>query len=565
MESKPINCIGKRTRSTTKHRVLSTHRQTSELHRAISLRDKNRVKRLIKNGQKLCNGVGINCFILAQSVCNWDFLQYLLSVDPYAGVRAKNYQGQTLLMLYSKSHKLKETQLMMELGADANDCSNDGETALMLAVEKWYIEASNRGRGYHIFGKSNYSFYKSHRKDYQDIVNLLLQRGADVNFCRTSGENVLHIAVRNYFTFNLEMFRTLIEAGVDPTTENREHCTVLSCAMEVFTGICLQFDMDAVRNEVYPAFRYLLDLAPFQRDTFQLHCPGAKHPQTILLKRLSVCQMLTQNIEIFTDLIGNNKNLIDAELVFLHCFQYLNNNTSLDVSRIERTELPFGPIAHYLNYEHSDVTNHCTSYRYNPIENLQLLLSVGLTVNTKSYETLSPLTVGLLNCSLFYIRDEYETFARYLVTNGAHVEQRLLIFVVEDEELDQLSAALCLPDVLRVSLSQKCFPTPVMPESISSLFPFLSSYGSLQHSPLYKTVKDRILNTHCLSDEELHAFNSMNNSIPLLQELCRTAVRVHLAPRASQLGNSLPGLIREIQPLAPGLRNLLLNVTPNLP
>ncbi|KAF4524273.1 hypothetical protein B566_EDAN012036 [Ephemera danica] len=437
----------KRPIKTKNTRVTPTHDPTSEMHRAIAMGDKDWVKKLLDKGETLCNkgSIGIrriNCFNLAHSVGTWEFVKFLLSVDPAAGVKATNCDGLTLLMLYAKEHKIKEFEYVLKRGSYPDDCCVDGSTALMLALSKCYpptvYEMSQKWDALYIQRRQSY------KEKCQYIVDSLIQRGADVDICDINRENALHIAVKNRYTFHLEILQSLANEGVDHTTENKEHCTVLSYAMETFVELCLQFRKVTLAREVYPTLQFIFDFGSFRVDSFQLRCDVEMHPQTILLKHLNLCQMLTGKKSIFVDLIGSNKNLLNPDLIVLN--YVLQNDT------IECTKLPFAPLAHYLNYYQYTIDYNFPTQFNSIMENLQYLLSVGFSANVQ--ETISPLTIGLLHR---YPHFNYVVFAKCMLNSGVHVEQRLLKYRVLDEfdeELERLSAELCLPDVLRLTLSQ---------------------------------------------------------------------------------------------------------------
>ncbi|KAF4522663.1 hypothetical protein B566_EDAN012105, partial [Ephemera danica] len=481
MEKKVVE--SKKRKSAEKKVSKENHELTSEIHKAILEGDKEWVQKLLDTGETLCSRREVNnrrgypirnCFTLAlKYYCTLDFTKFLLSVDPDAGVTTRNSVGQTLLILCAKDHKVEEVKLLLELGADPEDLCDYGYTALMMALSE---EFTPNFKGC-IFLDTFLIKRKSYHEKCQYIVDLLIENGANVNIRNKNGETALHKAVKNQLTIHLEILQSLINAGADPTIVNREHCTVLSYAMKTFVELCKECRSIIFANEVYQALHYLFHLAPFQGDTFQLRCDVEMHPQVILLKQLSLCRSLSENQSILIDLLAGT-TMFDPELVFMDCLQ--NVSQFSPYHSLECIKLQFGPLALYLNYEQyflpiSSSTGFTIFGRY-LLENLQYLISVGLKCVTKK-QTLSPLTVGLLHS---YPHFNYVEAAKMMLNNGVHVEQRMLKFSVQDQELERMF----LPHFAHPGLTLLPFTTP---EKIPTLFPLLSSCGSLQNSALHTT------------------------------------------------------------------------------
>ncbi|KAF4526329.1 hypothetical protein B566_EDAN012255 [Ephemera danica] len=400
-------------------------------------------------------------------------MQFLVSLKPQAAITARNNDGFSLLMLYAKEHDVNIVHLMLSLGADPNICSNSGNTALMLAVSKIpvYFERISyiHNFDYDLFNQER----QSNGTMCQHVVDLLIQRGADVDICNVKGENALHIAVKNLYTFHLEILQSLIYAGIDPTVETREQCSVLSYAMKTFIELCAKYrSKDAVAKEAYKALHFLYNLVPFQRETFHICCSLEKQPQTILLKHLSCCQIITGNKSIFGDLIVSKKNLFNPSVVALEHIHYVNNSNQNH--KLEVSEFSMGFLAVNLNHERfidsSWSSVQMSSFGRTLLENVKYLLSIGFSANLPG--TISPLTVGLLH---LFPHFHYAAFAKVMLNNGVHVEQRIslesrcYIGAGQDVPASLCSPWLDLAAVYNLRESLQAVPVPVLLWSAATL------------------------------------------------------------------------------------------------
>ncbi|KAF4528119.1 hypothetical protein B566_EDAN016322 [Ephemera danica] len=483
-----------------------THDSLSEIHNAITLRNKASVLKLLENGHTLCHGNDFhrpNCFILAHSVGTWNFIKFLVSLDPKGAIAAKNNEGHTLLMLYAKAHAEQELKYFLTLRADPNQCCDQGNSALLLSVSKLYppsqfFKQEHRTRTF----SWAVSLFINKRKAFLNsciqVINILVANGAQVTSVNNSNETALLISVKNSYAFHLQIVKSLVDFGTDPTVNDIHKNTVLSYCVETFVDMCKTFKNLSLAMEAFSVLEYLLKLPAFQEDSFKFLCKVEMHPQVIMLKNLTYCQAVLENKLNLLDLICTKKNIFNPTMVILDRVQ---------TACATEEEKLFEPLAFYMNnIEHyADDDHNVTSY---VLENMQQLLYFGVRADVR--DSISPLTVGLLKTIKNF---KYLNFAKCMIESGAPVKQRMLSFKVQDPETEQLThldpevtlelVKIFLPHFSHPGLTLLPFATA---EKVATLFPFLSSCGSLQHSALHTKVKQRILDSGCLSEEHLQIF-----------------------------------------------------------
>ena len=123
-----------------------------------------------------------------------------LAIEQGADVNAKNEYGQTALMWAASSeNNLEVAKLLLQAGADANAKNNEGQTALMVAafygnsgIAQALLQARadvNARERSGITSLMTAAFY-----GHSDIVKLLLQAGASVNLKDNQGKTALAYA-----------------------------------------------------------------------------------------------------------------------------------------------------------------------------------------------------------------------------------------------------------------------------------------------------------------------------------------------------------------------------------
>ena len=96
---------------------------------------------------------------------------------------------------------LEVVQVLLEAGADKNAATQDGETALMAAARDGHLE----------------------------VVQVLLDAGADKNAAKQNGATALMLAAQNAY---LEVVQVLLEAGADKNAAMQDGATALMIAAQ---------------------------------------------------------------------------------------------------------------------------------------------------------------------------------------------------------------------------------------------------------------------------------------------------------------------------------------------
>jgi hypothetical protein len=124
------------------------------------------------------------------------------AINNGADIQAETFEGYTPLIVTINSSNLDKVRLMLKNGANPNDRSHSGVSALMNACDS---------------------------KNPVEMVSLLLDNGADINAQDPSGkETVLMYAVE--YAPSQELISLLLDRGADPNLTNSDNKTALDIA-----------------------------------------------------------------------------------------------------------------------------------------------------------------------------------------------------------------------------------------------------------------------------------------------------------------------------------------------
>jgi hypothetical protein len=157
--------------------------------------------------------------------------------DIQAIINSKNEKGNTALHLAVRSKDpamLEIAKLLIEEGAKIDIKNKKGNTALHLAVIAQNLDGVNAlvntNLKYDIDALNNHGYSALHSAiltDAPEMVELLKQKGANINVVNEYGSTALHSAATNQ---NLDEIKRLLDAGIDPNIQKTDGNTALHIA-----------------------------------------------------------------------------------------------------------------------------------------------------------------------------------------------------------------------------------------------------------------------------------------------------------------------------------------------
>jgi serine/threonine-protein phosphatase 6 regulatory ankyrin repeat subunit B len=199
--------------------------------------DLGEVRRLIEAGAdvSLANNYGVTPMGLAAEVADTGILRLLLEAG--ADADSPNPEGQTALMAVARTGNVEAAQLLLDHGAAVDRRENwGGQTALMWASARRHPEMMRLliSNGADVDARSTHRDYQRHvtaegrpksldsggltpllyaaRENCMACVEVLLDRGADVDLPDPDGVSPLHVAIMNA---NWDLAKQLLAAGAD--------------------------------------------------------------------------------------------------------------------------------------------------------------------------------------------------------------------------------------------------------------------------------------------------------------------------------------------------------------
>ncbi len=130
--------------------------------------------------------------------------------------------------------KAEVAALLLELGANPNVPTRNGQTALHLAIDRKMPEVSSllmaKGSELNAQDKNGWTpLHLAAAKDQVDIARNLIRSGANLRILSTAGGTPLHEAAPSA---GVEIVQLLLESGIDPRIKSNNGKTALDHAME---------------------------------------------------------------------------------------------------------------------------------------------------------------------------------------------------------------------------------------------------------------------------------------------------------------------------------------------
>ncbi|MDX1917018.1 MAG: ankyrin repeat domain-containing protein [Rickettsiaceae bacterium] len=206
---------------------------------------------LLQSGAEVnaADNEGNTAFMYAVSRNNTKMIELLLQSG--AEVNASNHNGRTALIEAASHGHTEITALLLGRGAEVNDADNEGKTALMEAVSYWHSEITELllKSGAEVNAADNEgktALMKAVSEGHTELAKLLLESGADVNAAARNGKTALmeaaaskeRAAMWNHFKpigYNklnegntaLDMINLLLESGADVNAADSNGKTAL--------------------------------------------------------------------------------------------------------------------------------------------------------------------------------------------------------------------------------------------------------------------------------------------------------------------------------------------------
>ena len=170
----------------------------------------------------------------ARSYCSTEVLQAIISHG--GDVNATNKKNENALMLACKNKKEDVINVLLNAGTDLNIADADGDTCLHNAARSYCstevlqaiishgvdVNATNK--------KNENALILACKNKKEDVINVLLDAGADPNIADADGDTYLHYAARGYWS--TEVLQAILSQGVDVNATNKKNVTALMIACE---------------------------------------------------------------------------------------------------------------------------------------------------------------------------------------------------------------------------------------------------------------------------------------------------------------------------------------------
>ncbi|XP_059141189.1 putative ankyrin repeat protein RF_0381 [Physella acuta] len=228
--------------------LVNENRDTALHHAVISARRENHVKMVVSTTNayvksktsdivEMLVGLGINIharnregntalhLAVKYDVC----LLTILLINLGSNVNEQNNDGDTPLF-FLKNHKV--ISYLLDAKADINIRNNRGETALHRVYDVEIARALlDRGAEMIISTEGQTALMYAATSDNFELVQLLIERGANINVQDNEGRNCLMKALRRYRQFNYDILKFLIMSGADVNASDKTGQTACMLAV----------------------------------------------------------------------------------------------------------------------------------------------------------------------------------------------------------------------------------------------------------------------------------------------------------------------------------------------
>ena len=184
----------------------------------------------------------------ARKYCTAEVLQTIIShgVD----VNATNKNNVTALMIVCGIWNKDAIDVLLNAGADPNIIDANGDTCLQYAARNFctaeVLQAIiSHGVDVNATNKNNVTALMIVcGKGKKDVINVVLNVGAELNIIDANGDTCLHYAARNYYC-TADVLQAIISHGVDVNATNKNNVTALMITCEMWNKDALDVLLNA--------------------------------------------------------------------------------------------------------------------------------------------------------------------------------------------------------------------------------------------------------------------------------------------------------------------------------
>jgi ankyrin repeat protein len=318
-------------------------------------------------------------------------------------VNINDRNGRTVLITAANKGYLEIVRLLLDRVSDINARDNTGMTALFAAVKSWCLEMIKQPPV-----KAHRLKIRKYKEDvflttaaepsevYEEIIRLLLNKGADVNIQDNSGKTALMIAVKNK---NMEIIKLLLKKHADIKAKDNKGRTVLIIASDKDNEeiVELLLDKGADVNIQDDSGRTALMAAVESRNVDIVK---------LLLKKGSDVNAVDRN--------GSSSLMVAMDIAANRFNRFLQKIFDAEISSAPVTKLSAGK-SFYSNIW-NDRTIFILPDDSSSIEMAKLLINKGANINAKDSKSRTPLMIAA--------EKGYIEIVKLLINRGADVNVR---------------------------------------------------------------------------------------------------------------------------------------------
>lgn len=162
----------------------------------------------------------------------------------------QDFKGNTALIFAAENSRIEAVKCLVELGAAIDHHNRSGKTALFIATSNGDLDVIqyllvkgcmvNGSRRMHL---RQTPLHIAARHGWIDIIECLLNHGADLKACDYYGNTALHYVAKHYSWQQADTIRILVDAGLDINTCNccRQTAFMVAISNRVSKDIILEF------------------------------------------------------------------------------------------------------------------------------------------------------------------------------------------------------------------------------------------------------------------------------------------------------------------------------------